>query len=158
IDQLIVMANHAPVILVAGNHGRELEGDLYVYARARGKHDIYLCTEPEFIELDGAAIAVFPYPRKGERVGDESSFHEAFAQQIEEFNHRFERRPGCYKLFLDTSGSRGLASAAASPLVGRCAEYPLEPLMSLRAQYIGLSHIHLRQELAPRVWYSGSLS
>src|SRR5438132_10430936 len=51
IDRLIDMANHAPVVLVAGNHGRELEGDLYVYARARGKHDIYLCTEPEFIEL-----------------------------------------------------------------------------------------------------------
>ena len=28
IDRLIDMASHAPVILVAGNHGRELEGDL----------------------------------------------------------------------------------------------------------------------------------
>jgi hypothetical protein len=31
------MANHAPVILVAGNHGAELEGDLYVFGRAKGK-------------------------------------------------------------------------------------------------------------------------
>ena len=29
IDGLVEMANHAPVILVAGNHGAELEGDLY---------------------------------------------------------------------------------------------------------------------------------
>jgi len=28
----------------------------------------------------------------------------------------------------------------------------------LQAQYVGLSHIHLRQQLAPRIWYSGSLS
>jgi len=28
----------------------------------------------------------------------------------------------------------------------------------LQAQYVGLSHIHLRQQLAPRVWYAGSLS
>jgi hypothetical protein len=28
IDSLVEMANHAPVILVAGNHGAELEGDL----------------------------------------------------------------------------------------------------------------------------------
>jgi 3',5'-cyclic AMP phosphodiesterase CpdA len=28
IDRLVEMANHAPVILVAGNHGAELEGDL----------------------------------------------------------------------------------------------------------------------------------
>jgi|SRR5208337_2148256 len=28
VDRLAEMANHAPVILVAGNHGAELEGDL----------------------------------------------------------------------------------------------------------------------------------
>lgn len=48
--------------------------------------------------------------------------------------------------------------SSGQPLAGRCAEYPLEPLRNLAAQYVGLSHIHLRQQLAPRVWYSGSLS
>src|ERR1035437_463922 len=38
VDSLVEMANHAPVILVAGNHGAELEGDLYVFGRAKGKH------------------------------------------------------------------------------------------------------------------------
>jgi DNA repair exonuclease SbcCD nuclease subunit len=28
----------------------------------------------------------------------------------------------------------------------------------LKAQYVGLSHVHLRQQLAPRIWYAGSLS
>ena len=46
VDRLVEMANHAPVILVAGNHGAELEGDFYVFARARGKHPIHLCTDP----------------------------------------------------------------------------------------------------------------
>jgi metallophosphoesterase superfamily enzyme len=35
VDKLVEMANHAPVILVAGNHGAELEGDLYVFGRAK---------------------------------------------------------------------------------------------------------------------------
>ena len=48
--------------------------------------------------------------------------------------------------------------SSGQPLVGRCAEYPLDPLRGLQAQYVGLSHIHLRQQLAPRVWYAGSLS
>ena len=48
--------------------------------------------------------------------------------------------------------------SSGQPLVGRCAEYPLHPLRHLQAQYVGLSHIHLRQQLAPRVWYAGSLS
>jgi DNA repair exonuclease SbcCD nuclease subunit len=48
--------------------------------------------------------------------------------------------------------------SSGQPLVGRCAEYPLDPLRSLKAQYVGLSHVHLRQQVAPRIWYAGSLS
>ena len=62
VDRLIEMANHAPVVLVAGNHGAELDHDLYVLGKAKGAHPIFLCTNPEFIELDDVAIAVFPYP------------------------------------------------------------------------------------------------
>ena len=40
VDILIRMANHAPVLLVAGNHGAELEDDLYVLAKAKGIHRI----------------------------------------------------------------------------------------------------------------------
>ena len=158
VDTLIQMGNHAPVILVAGNHGKELDGDLHVLARAKADHPIYLCTEPEFIEIGEAAVAVFPYPRKAEMAGNEHSLGEAFARQLDEFNRRFEQRPGCYKLFFGHFGVAGARVSSGQPLVGRCAEYPLDPLRSLKAQYVGLSHIHLRQQLAPRVWYAGSLS
>jgi DNA repair exonuclease SbcCD nuclease subunit len=158
VDMLVEMANHAPVILVAGNHGAELEGDLYVFARVRGKHPIYLCTDPDFIELGEAAVAVFPYPRKAALAGDDQNLREAFARQLDEFNRRFEQRRASYKLFF---GHFGVASAKVSsgqPLVERCVEYPLDPLRSLKAQYAGLSHVHLRQQFASRVWYAGSLS
>jgi DNA repair exonuclease SbcCD nuclease subunit len=158
IDRLVEMANHAPVILVAGNHGRELDGDLYVYARARGKHPIYLCTEPEFIELGEAAVAVFPYPRKPEMAANQQNLGEAFAAHFAEFNQRFNERPRSYKLFFGHFGVAGARVSAGQPLVGRCAEYPLNPLFNLQAQYVGLSHIHLRQQLGPRVWYAGSLA
>ena len=158
VEALIQMGNHAPVILVAGNHGKELDGDLHVLARAKAAHPIYLCTEPEFIDLGEASVAVFPYPRKAEMAGNEDSLGKAFARQLDEFNRRFEQRPGCYKLFFGHFGVAGARVSSGQPLVGRCAEYPLDPLRSLKAQYVGLSHIHLRQELAPRVWYAGSLS
>jgi DNA repair exonuclease SbcCD nuclease subunit len=158
VETLIQMGNHAPVILVAGNHGKELDGDLHVLARAKAAHPIYLCTEPEFIELGDAAVAVFPYPRKVEMAGNEHSLGEAFAQQLDEFNRRFEQRPGCYKLFFGHFGVAGARVSSGQPLVGRCAEYPFDPLRGLKAQYVGLSHIHLRQQLAPRIWYAGSLS
>jgi len=158
VDVLVEMANHAPVILIAGNHGAELEGDLYVFGRAKGKHPIYLCTEPQFIELGEAAIAVFPYPRKAEMAGNEHNLAETFARQLDEFNRCFEQRPGSYKLFFGHFGVAGARVSSGQPLVGRCAEYPLDPLRSLKAQYVGLSHVHLRQQLAPRVWYAGSLS
>ena len=158
VDMLVEMANHAPVILIAGNHGAELEGDLYVFGRAKGKHPIYLCTEPQLIELGEASVAVFPYPRKAEMAGNEHSLGETFARQLDEFNRRFEQRHGCYKLFFGHFGVAGARVSSGQPLVGRCAEYPLDPLRSLNAQYVGLSHIHMRQQLAPRIWYCGSLS
>ena len=131
VDMLVEMANHAPLILIAGNHGAELEGDLYVFGRAKGKHPIYLCTEPEFIELGAAAVAVFPYPRKAVMAANEHSLGEAFAQQLDEFNQRFEQRPGCYKLFFGHFGVAGARVSSGQPLVGRCADYPLDPLRSL---------------------------
>ena len=160
VDSLIGMANHAPVLLVAGNHGAELDDDLYVLAKAKGTHPIYLCTEPEFIELDDVAIAVFPYPRKAGFVGsrEENKLPEAFVERLQEFNERFSRRPDCFRLFFGHFGVAGAKVSSGQPLVGRCAEYPLDPLRGLQAQYAGLSHIHLRQQLAPRVWYAGSLS
>ena len=128
--------------------------EIYTFWRApRRKHPIYLCTEPEFIELGEAAIAVFPYPRKAEMAGNEHSLGETFARQLDEFNRRFEQRPGCYKLFFGHFGVAGARVSSGQPLVGRCAEYPLDPLRSLKAQYVGLSHVHLRQQLAPRIWY-----
>ena len=159
-DKLIRMADHAPVVVVAGNHGAELDNDLYVYSRAKSKHAIQLCEEPEFIELDQVAIAVFPYPRKAEFVGSSegSRLTDAFAEQLEEFNQRFARRPNCFRMFFGHFGVAGARVSSGQPLVGRCAEYPLEPLRRLQAQYVGLSHVHLRQQLAPRVWYAGSLS
>jgi DNA repair exonuclease SbcCD nuclease subunit len=156
--RLVRKANHAPVLLVAGNHGAELEGDLYVYARARGKHPIYLCTELNFIELGKAAVAVFPYPRKAASAGDGQNLREVFALQLDEFNQRFEQRPGLDKLFFGHFGVAGARVSRGQPLVGRRAEYSLDPLRNLKAQYVGLSHVHLRQQLAPRIWYAGSLS
>ena len=160
VDMLIRMADHAPVIVTAGNHGRELTGDLYVYSRAKGRHPIQLCTEPEVVEVGEFVVAVFPYPRKAESVGTvgAADLQSAFVEQIEAFNRQFARRPDRYKLFFGHFGVAGAKVSSGQPLAGRCAEYALEPLRNLAAQYIGLSHIHLRQRLAPRVWYSGSLS
>jgi DNA repair exonuclease SbcCD nuclease subunit len=160
IDMVIRMAEHAPVLIVSGNHGKESDGDLYALSKAKGKHNIYLSTEPEFIEFNQIAIATFPYPQKADWIGtpQEKGMQEAFVEQMEEFNRQFARRPGYYRLFFGHFGVAGARMSSGQPLTGRCAEYPLDPVRRLGAQYIGLSHIHLRQQLAPRIWYAGSLS
>lgn len=160
VDAIMQMADHAPVLLVAGNHGKELQEDLYPLSKLRGKHSIVLAEAPDFIDIDGAAVAVFPYPRKEMIVNGNAgvSLAQAFAAKLEEFDARFKQRPGAYHLFFGHFGVTGTKVCGGQPLAGRCAEYPLEPLRNLQAQYVGLSHIHLRQQLAPRVWYAGSLS
>ncbi len=80
----------------------------------------------------------------------EQSLQEAFVEQLEEFNQRFARRPGCFRLFFGHFGVTSAKVSSGQSIVG--------PLLHLQAQYVGLSHIHLRQQLAPRVWYAGSLS
>src|SRR5438552_14252331 len=67
IDMVIRMAEQAPVLIVSGNHGKESDGDLYALAKAKGKHSIYLSTEPELIEFDHVAVATFPI--RGRRIG-----------------------------------------------------------------------------------------
>jgi hypothetical protein len=47
---LVEMGNYAPVILVAGDYGAELEGGLYVLGRAKGKHPIYLWKSNHVLE------------------------------------------------------------------------------------------------------------
>ena len=135
VDRLIEMANHAPVLLAAGNHGAELDDDLYVLAKAKGTHPIFLCTEPDFIELEDVAIAVFPYPRKAVFVGttEENKLSDAFVMQLQEFNHRFALRPGSFRLFFGHFGVAGAKVSSGQPLVGRCAEYPLDPVRGLQA-------------------------
>jgi hypothetical protein len=132
--------------------------DLHVLSRAKAGHTTYLCTDAEMIEMGEAGIAVFPYPRKGETAGDEQNLPEDFAKHLGEFNQRFEQRAGSYKILVGHFGVAGAKVSSGQPLVGRCAEYPLDPLRNLKAQCVGLSHGHLQQQLAPRVWYSGSFS
>lgn len=160
VDAIIRMAEHAPVLLIAGNHGKELENDLYPLAKVKGKHPVFLCTDPDFIELDHVSIAVFPYPRKEgfACAAEDGGFAQAFQAKLQEFNQQFDQRPDSYRLFFGHFGVAGARVSSGQPLVGRCAEYPLAPLLGLRAQYVGLSHIHLRQQLGLRVWYAGSLS
>jgi DNA repair exonuclease SbcCD nuclease subunit len=160
VDAIIRMADHAPVLLIAGNHGKELENDLYPLAKVKGKHRVFLCTEPEFIRFDDIGIAVFPYPRKEEfaAAGENDGQAQAFIEKLRQFNEQFERRQDSCRLFFGHFGVAGARVSSGQPLVGRCAEFPLGPLLHLRAQYVGLSHIHWRQQFGPRVWYAGSLS
>jgi len=108
VNLLIQMGSHAPVILVASNHGRELYGDLRVLSRAKAAPPIHLCTESGRIEIGEAGITVFPCPRKGEAAGKAHNLHEDFAEHLGEFSRRFEQRPRSYKLFFGHFGVAGL--------------------------------------------------
>jgi hypothetical protein len=39
---IIRMADHAPVLMVSGNHGKESDGDLYALAKAKGAQHLSL--------------------------------------------------------------------------------------------------------------------
>ena len=116
IDMLIRMAEHAPVILVAGNHGCELDRDLYVYSRSRSKHIIHLFEEPGLIEVGAMGIAAFPYPRKADflSASREGTLRNTFIQQLDEFNRWFHEHLDRFRLFLGHFGVTGARVSGGS--------------------------------------------
>ena len=70
VDMLVQMANHAPVILVAGNHGKELDGDLLRLFESQGEATpSFFVQSRSSLSLTRLQLPCFPYPRKAEMAG-----------------------------------------------------------------------------------------
>jgi Calcineurin-like phosphoesterase len=65
-NRFIQMAERAPVIVVNGNHGHEL--DSYMLERLRAAHPISVVSQPSLLHVGGVLFAVLPYPSKATMV------------------------------------------------------------------------------------------
>jgi exonuclease SbcD len=157
-------ANHAPVVMIEGNH--DYVGDLAIFGRLEARHRIYVVTHPEALEVAGARVFALPYPSKRWLLADEDvaaagvlaqkrivegdlrSILRAWRLDIEESNV-----PCVFVGHLNVGGSK---LAGGEVLIGREVEFAPHDLDELGADYCALGHIHLHQQVGARAWYSGS--
>ena len=160
----VLLAMPCPSILIRGNH--EALGDLQVFA---GYPDVHVFEQPavvpgELVRSECADVVVVPWAEKswlaargwtGE-AGDQAGAR-ALADLIRGL---VATRPNPARPFLLVGhlAVGGALSSSGQPLIGHGIEITLGDLVDAGAAATLLGHIHLPQELAPNVFYAGSVS
>lgn len=163
-----------PVVVVYGNH--DYPEDLEPLQELGGElgHPVRVVSRAEALELPvrGGQVLralVLPYPSKrwllaGESVRGVEETRLAVQAKLELLLRLWGRkvarwrseRPADPVLFLGHATVTGCQVSGGEVLAGAEIELSRHDLLDLGVDYAGLGHIHLRQELAPRVWYVGS--
>lgn len=168
IARLRRMTNHAPVVIVRGNH--DVEGDLDKFASVATSHPIYVVTQPDVLRIrlatmQFASIACLPYPHRaglvlaGVAVPDTvdaaaealDAIFMHFAAQLEAM-----RAKGDLTLFIGHANVGGAITSVGQPNIGREIELSPRHLDRLGPIYKGLNHIHKAQEIHG-AHYAGSI-
>jgi len=154
------MAEHAPVVILYGNHDDPT--DIQVYGRLRAPHPITVVTEPAAVSVAGAFVVCVPFPHRRDwlaRAGEgpiadqNATAGEALYAWITRALRDLGHRPTVLFGHLNVVGSR---VSGDEILADHEVELTREQLDALPVEYVALSHIHLHQQVADRAWYPGS--
>ncbi|HEY3498555.1 MAG TPA: metallophosphoesterase [Polyangiaceae bacterium] len=158
-DWAVAWGEHAPVVVVPGNHDDPL--DVEWIGRLRSRFPIRAVTSPEVVAVPGtsAAVACVPWPRKGgllAKLGVRSREEgnqiatEALRDVMRMLGDELSRHQGP-RLLVGHCMMLGSRTTPAQPaLVGHDFELTLADLAMVAASFYGLGHIHLGQE-----WFIG---
>lgn len=142
--------DHAPLVLVAGNHDDEL--DIEWLGRLRTRNPVFARTRPDVVSIGGVAVACLPWPRKANLLAATPgmSYEEADAATVEALRNVLRglgdkvAEHGGARILLAHAMVRGSrVSHAQPPLVGGHYELGLDDLTLARAEFYALGHIHL---------------
>jgi DNA repair exonuclease SbcCD nuclease subunit len=172
--RVIQMANHAPVVIVYGNH--DVPGDIDFLAKLGATYRIYVVASPQVLRVplameDGvhmgmaeAAIFGFPYPSRMGLVaaGTPSELIVSAARDALDviFTHAAAQlaaaaAEGAIPLMIGHVNVGGSILSAGQPNIGREIELDPSLLDRLGPIYKGLNHIHKAQEIGG-AYYAGS--
>ncbi len=170
---LRMLGDHAPTIVLAGNHDRigidDLSSDLAIYGQLRAKHPIRVVTRPEIIDVVGARVYCLPFPSKkwalasgaiGGTVVEQKALTEGGLRSIlaswrvDAEDQRAARVPTIGCMHVNIAGSK----MGGGEILNVGVEVELSPhdIAELGFDAGCLGHLHLAQEVAPGWWYSGT--
>lgn len=159
-DWLCAVAEHAPVLIVRGNH--DALGDLAIFGELRSKHRIEVEEAAGMHLLGGVRIAAIAWPRKAHLLaGLSQAGHEETEQAAADAlrdvlrgfaatwneNDSIRSVPNHPPRVLAMHAMvRGSVTSVGQPLVGCDLEVGLDDLALAQAQFVALGHIHKGQD------------
>lgn len=157
------VAEHAPVVVVRGNH--DAVGDLSIFAKLRTRHPVIVEEALGVHVVGGVAVGCLAWPRKAEifaRLGAEVGHEEseqiassALRTVIQGLGEELRRHHGP-RVLLTHAMVTGSKTSLGQPLVGCDLEVGLEDLRAAEADFYALGHIHMPQEWDGPIVYPGS--
>ena len=156
-------AEHAPVVIVRGNHDRD--EDLTLLAKLRSRFPIVVRDTPGVVDLHRVEIACLPWPRKSallaalgnvpqEQAGQVAQ--EALRDVLRGLRDDEARKP---RLLVAHAMVRGSVTSHGQPLIGHDMELGLDDLDLAQCDGVALGHVHAHQSWERdgfSVAYSGS--
>jgi len=146
------MARYAPVIVVSGNHDRA--ESVVHFGRLDAEHPIYAHERPGVLTAAGVAVAMLPWPSKGELLAalGQTSQGEVRATSpgalqaiLRGLDAGLDCHPGLPRILLAHCSIEGAQTSTGQPLVGLDFGLWLADLALVRADAYVLGHIHCRQ-------------
>lgn len=155
------LAEHAPVLVVRGNHDAPL--DLSIFGRLEGKHPITVEEAVGVHGMRGLVVGAVAWPTKASVLATLAAGDSVAQQDTDrvaadalrnvllwvgnEMDIGVEQAGGdCPKILLMHAMVRGSRVSSGQPLVGCDLELGIEDLSLARADFIALGHIHMPQE------------
>lgn len=151
------VAEHAPVLIVRGNH--DAIDDLPLFERLATSHQVVVEQAARVHVLGGVAVAAMAWPRKSALLAASGAEGKEFGEQVAGDALRAVLRGLALeldlwsgpKLFAAHAMVRGSETSTGQPLVGHDMELGLEDLALAGAQAYLLGHIHKSQ-----AWHIGN--
>lgn len=170
--QIARLAERCPVVVVAGNHDHPV--DVAGLRHVRGAWPIHVALRTWRLDVDtphgAASVYCLPYPTRrvlldGQDVPPglqatadavHARLDALFAGWRAEIAAARGDDPSRVLLLAAHVQVRGSRTSGGEVLAGQEIEVGADELAALGVDYGALGHIHLRQEVGPRIWYAGS--
>jgi len=149
------VTQHAPLVIVAGNHDRQR--DIEFMDRLRTDHEIVAVERPGVHVLNGIAVACLPWPRTanllaalGREVGHDESQRvavEALRDVLLGLGDELARHDGP-RILLGHAMVEGSKTDSRQPIVGADLTISVADLTLAKADLVVVGHVHAEQSFA----------
>jgi DNA repair exonuclease SbcCD nuclease subunit/DNA repair exonuclease SbcCD ATPase subunit len=157
---MLRILNVCPVMAIYGTPSHDVAGSLSVFEKMRGKNSFIILDPGVWYSVGSVLVTGIPEINKSFMLSenDDSSIDDLLEKLKKFFDGlAISKRKGFNSLVLFHGSIAGSKLTENQVLPGGGLSLPVSYLEGIGADYVSCGHIHMRQEVAPNVWYEGSI-